>query len=63
MIVVPVVLQSQTPFWSGEIALLMSKVPDMVGGCGIPGDASATIEIAVGPLAATGVFGVEKNGG
>ena len=63
MIVVPVVLQTQTPFWSGEIVLLMSTVPDMVGACGMPGDASATRDMAVVPLAAIGVFGVEKNGG
>ncbi len=63
MIVVPVVLQSQTPFWSGEIMLLMSTVPDMVGGCGMPGDASATREMAVVPSEPTGVLGVEKNGG
>lgn len=63
MIVVPVVLQSHSPFWSGEMALLMSTVPDIVGACIMPGDASATREMAVVPLAATGVFGVEKNGG
>ena len=63
MIVVPVVLQSQIPFWSGEIVLLTSTVPDMVGVCGMPGDASATREMAVVPSVATGVFGVEKNGG
>ena len=63
MIVVPVVLQSQTPFWSGEIVLLMSTVPDMVGGSGMPGYASATREMEVVPLVATGVLGDEKKGG
>lgn len=41
----------------------MSTVPEMIGGLGIPGKASATTEMAVVPLSATGVFGVEKNDG
>lgn len=63
LIVVPVVWQSHTPFVSGPIVLCERVVPVIVGGLGMSGYASATMEIPVGPSDATGVFGEEKNGG